>query len=66
MKCDFGEQCEINVNNRHVCSACRLNKSFAVGMCAEMIRPSRTYNKKKMNTLSITNRNNKISHKVRF
>ncbi|CAF3946674.1 unnamed protein product [Rotaria sp. Silwood2] len=39
-KCDFVGQCEININNRHVCSSCRLSKCFRSGMKAEMIRTS--------------------------
>lgn len=38
LKCDFGGHCEINVNNRHVCSACRLRKCFTSGMKIEMLR----------------------------
>ncbi|CAF3004243.1 unnamed protein product [Rotaria sp. Silwood2] len=34
-KCDFDDHCEINVNNRHVCSYCRLEKCFAKGMQTE-------------------------------
>ncbi|CAF3405020.1 unnamed protein product [Rotaria sp. Silwood2] len=34
-KCDFDGHCEINVNNRHVCSYCRLEKCFAKGMQTE-------------------------------
>ncbi|CAF3836149.1 unnamed protein product [Rotaria sp. Silwood1] len=34
-KCDFDGHCEINVNNRHVCSYCRLEKCFTKGMQTE-------------------------------
>lgn len=38
MKCDFDGKCEIDVNNRHVCSYCRLRKCFDSGMQIEMLR----------------------------
>ncbi len=41
MKCHFQDDCEININNRHVCSSCRLKKCFAIGMRSDMIRCSR-------------------------
>ena len=37
-KCDYVNECKININNRHVCSACRLAKCFAHGMRTDMIR----------------------------
>jgi hypothetical protein len=39
-KCVFDGHCEVNVNNRHVCKSCRLDKCFARGMRTEMIRSS--------------------------
>ncbi|UJR23912.1 hypothetical protein I4U23_026884 [Adineta vaga] len=36
--CDFGNICEINLNNRHICSPCRLAKCLAIGMKKELIR----------------------------
>jgi len=41
-KCLSGDHCEININNRHICTSCRLAKCFASGMQVEMIRASRT------------------------
>ncbi|CAM4923298.1 unnamed protein product [Rotaria socialis] len=38
--CNFDGLCEININNRHVCSACRLAKCFSTGMKVEMMRLS--------------------------
>ncbi|CAF1171248.1 unnamed protein product [Adineta steineri] len=38
--CDFDGLCEINVNNRHICSSCRLAKCFTNGMQPDMIRCS--------------------------
>ncbi|CAF0869719.1 unnamed protein product [Rotaria sordida] len=38
LKCDWDSHCEVNVNNRHVCSYCRLMKCFASGMQTGMIR----------------------------
>ncbi|CAF1183509.1 unnamed protein product [Adineta ricciae] len=37
-RCDYENQCEININNRRLCSPCRLAKCFAVGMSKDMIR----------------------------
>ncbi|CAF1064030.1 unnamed protein product [Rotaria sp. Silwood1] len=42
LKCDFHGNCKINVNNRHICSYCRLLKCFTNGMKTEMIRSCQT------------------------
>ncbi|CAF3588227.1 unnamed protein product [Rotaria sp. Silwood1] len=52
LKCHFDGQCEVNINTRHVCAACRLEKCFQVGMCVESIRCSQTH-RKKNNTASL-------------
>ncbi|CAF4996058.1 unnamed protein product, partial [Rotaria sp. Silwood1] len=39
-KCDFDEQCQININNRHICTSCRLAKCFKCGMKMENFRLS--------------------------
>ncbi|CAF3866102.1 unnamed protein product [Rotaria sp. Silwood1] len=39
--CDFGGQCEININTRHVCSSCRLTKCFKCGMNIDKLQTSR-------------------------
>ncbi|CAF1008314.1 unnamed protein product [Rotaria sordida] len=39
--CQYSNKCKININNRHICASCRLEKCFKNGMCIEMIRPSR-------------------------
>ncbi|CAF2157649.1 unnamed protein product [Rotaria magnacalcarata] len=44
LKCRYNGHCEININNRHVCSYCRLSKCFDCGMQTELIRCS--YSKK--------------------
>ncbi|CAF3876304.1 unnamed protein product [Rotaria sordida] len=41
-KCLYDGDCEININNRHVCSYCRLVKCFNSGMQIELIRSSFT------------------------
>ncbi|CAF2442851.1 unnamed protein product [Rotaria sp. Silwood2] len=47
LKCLFGNECDININNRHICALCRLAKCFISGMRIEMIRSSRcTKNKR--------------------
>jgi hypothetical protein len=38
LRCHFSNQCDIDVNNRHTCSACRLEKCFIHGMRTELIR----------------------------
>ncbi|CAF1208114.1 unnamed protein product [Rotaria sordida] len=52
LKCHFDGQCEVNINNRHVCAACRLEKCFKVGMCIAMIRCPQSRNKRKNTTSS--------------
>ncbi|CAF1556575.1 unnamed protein product [Adineta steineri] len=39
--CDSIGQCEININNRSACSACRLMKCFKCGMTTDKFRPPR-------------------------
>ncbi|CAF4752244.1 unnamed protein product [Rotaria sp. Silwood2] len=48
--CDFDGLCEININTRHVCPACRLAKCFQCGMIADKLELSR-HNKPKTNAL---------------
>ncbi len=52
MKCYFDNQCNINVNNRHACSSCRLKKCFTSGMCIEMIRSTLSENKSTIDSTS--------------
>ncbi|CAF1178858.1 unnamed protein product [Rotaria sordida] len=47
LKCDWDDNCEVNVNNRHVCSYCRLMKCFACGMQINMFR---SFHQKKKET----------------
>ncbi|CAF1325805.1 unnamed protein product [Rotaria sordida] len=50
LKCDFDGNCQIDINNRHVCSYCRLMRCFSNGMQTEMIRfpyPKRDKKKQK-------------------
>ncbi|CAF1410807.1 unnamed protein product [Rotaria sordida] len=50
LKCDFDGNCQIDINNRHVCSYCRLMKCFLSGMQTGMIRfpyPKRDKKKQK-------------------
>ncbi|CAF2953949.1 unnamed protein product [Rotaria sp. Silwood2] len=37
-KCDFFDQCDVNINNRRICSSCRLAKCFTSGMQSDLIR----------------------------
>ncbi|CAF3484038.1 unnamed protein product [Rotaria sp. Silwood1] len=48
--CDFDGLCEININTRHVCPACRLTKCFQCGMTTDKLQLPR-YNKPKTNAL---------------
>ncbi len=48
MKCDFDGHCEINMNNRHTCTSCRIDKCFASGMRSDMIRACMPKKKKKI------------------
>jgi nuclear receptor subfamily 1 group I len=47
LRCDFDGDCPVTILSRHVCTACRLDKCFWVGMRTELIRCSR---QKKKNT----------------
>ncbi|CAF3837777.1 unnamed protein product [Rotaria sordida] len=38
LKCHYDGHCEININNRRICSYCRLVKCFKSGMQVKMIR----------------------------
>ncbi|CAF1000989.1 unnamed protein product [Rotaria sordida] len=51
-KCDFDGQCEININNRRVCTSCRLEKCFRSGMSMKLFRSpySKRINKKSLST----------------
>lgn len=40
--CRFDGQCEVNINTRHLCTACRLAKCFALGMSTDFFRGPRT------------------------
>ncbi|CAF1673202.1 unnamed protein product [Rotaria magnacalcarata] len=54
LKCDFNDNCEINIYNRHICSFCRLEKCFAMGMQRELIRGSRSTKNRKKNRPTTT------------
>ncbi|CAF1347160.1 unnamed protein product [Adineta steineri] len=47
LQCNYNKNCEINLNNRHVCSYCRLQKCFTSGMEAEKIRRSLSNKRKR-------------------
>ncbi|CAF3685643.1 unnamed protein product [Rotaria sp. Silwood1] len=40
--CRYNGECEININNRHICTSCRLNKCFETGMNTDKFRASRS------------------------
>jgi hypothetical protein len=42
LKCRFDDECEININNRRICSSCRLAKCFANAMSIELFRCTHT------------------------
>ncbi len=42
MKCRSGNDCNININNRRICSSCRLAKCFANQMSIELFRSTHT------------------------
>ncbi|CAF1353817.1 unnamed protein product [Rotaria sp. Silwood1] len=48
--CNFNGQCEININNRHTCSSCRLAKCYKCGMSIDKLQESR-YCKPKIKAL---------------
>ncbi len=41
MICSSGGHCEININTRHICTLCRLNKCFKCGMSTDLFRASK-------------------------
>ena len=41
MKCHFNNDCDININNRHLCASCRLEECLKSGMSIELIRSRR-------------------------
>jgi len=41
MICSYGGHCEININTRHMCTLCRLNKCFKCGMSTDLFRASK-------------------------
>ncbi len=36
--CNFNGHCEININTRHLCTACRLTKCLNCGMSCDLFR----------------------------
>ncbi|CAF1449221.1 unnamed protein product [Adineta steineri] len=40
--CTFNKCCEINMQTRHTCTACRLEKCFTIGMSSDLIRKEDT------------------------
>jgi hypothetical protein len=36
--CDFDGHCEVNINTRHLCTACRLAKCLNCGMSCDLFR----------------------------
>ncbi|CAF0719310.1 unnamed protein product [Adineta steineri] len=40
--CIFNKCCEINMQTRHTCTACRLEKCFTIGMSSDLIRKEDT------------------------
>ncbi|UJR07777.1 hypothetical protein I4U23_012060 [Adineta vaga] len=50
IQCNFGNQCEINLQTRQICSACRLTKCFTIGMKVELLRGSRSRKNRKRKT----------------
>ncbi|CAF1365516.1 unnamed protein product [Adineta steineri] len=47
LQCNYNKNCEINLNNRHVCSYCRLQKCLTSGMETEKIRRSLSNKRKR-------------------
>ena len=66
-QCDLNGQCEINLDNRHICTFCRLKKCFASGMQIELIRCSRHQNtRKSRSNKSLTTNDSNLSYSVRI
>ncbi|CAF1086886.1 unnamed protein product [Rotaria sordida] len=54
-KCLYSGQCDVNINNRRICSSCRLTKCFQNGMQSDLFRSSLTkkiISKRKQNKMS--------------
>lgn len=47
IQCDLNGHCQITIDNRHICTFCRLKKCFDCGMQIELIRCSRQGNNRK-------------------
>ncbi|CAF1276809.1 unnamed protein product [Adineta ricciae] len=54
LRCDYDGNCEININNRRICTYCRLTKCFAVGMTSDLIRGPQTAKHRKAESRSST------------
>lgn len=66
MRCDLNGHCQITIDNRHICTYCRLKKCLDCGMQIELIRCSRQGNsrkskeKKPFTTNSVRRKNKRI------
>ncbi|CAF0719274.1 unnamed protein product [Adineta steineri] len=49
--CNFDKRCEINMQTRHTCTACRLAKCFMMGMSSDLIRKEDTKKLKRSSSL---------------
>ncbi|CAF0729180.1 unnamed protein product [Adineta steineri] len=49
--CNFDKCCEINMQTRHTCTACRLAKCFMMGMSSDLIRKEDTKKLKRTSSL---------------
>ena len=58
--CRYDGQCDVNMLTRKVCTACRLKKCLAVGMCPELIRKEDLCGMKRKSTSIKTEENSRI------
>lgn len=61
LKCSFGGQCEITINNRHLCPPCRLKQCLDAGMSSDFLRGPR---EKKQKTVTQASQLIQTSHQV--